>query len=191
MKKQSGVKTKSLYKRGLKNGRGKLKCVLIILLAVLPLVVFGYLHTIYTFAVTGALVFSLIASLVTCVYVLSTNKNGQSKAVWIIFLLVCFTFGYIIFWLSDERIFFKKNKKRYKAVYLQSQESLTQNKREFSSVAVKHNADFLFSTGKFVAYNSTACKYFPSGETFFNDLIEKIESAEKFIFLEFFIICLA
>ena len=110
MKKQSGVKTKSLYKRGLKNGRGKLKCVLIILLAVLPLVVFGYLHTIYTFAVTGALVFSLIASLVTCVYVLSTNKNGQSKAVWIIFLLVCFTFGYIIFWLSDERIFFKKNK---------------------------------------------------------------------------------
>lgn len=188
MNKSKTDKNKSLYGRAVRGGRGKLKGLLIILLAILPWIAFAYLHTIYAFAVTGALIFSFAVSLLTCIYVLSTNKNSQSKAVWIIFLLVCFTFGYVVFWLSDERIFFKKNKKRYTAVYRQSEEFLLENKIEFSSVAVKQNAEFLYSTGKFVAYNSTDCKYFPSGESFFDDVIERIKQAKKFIFLEFFIL---
>jgi cardiolipin synthase len=38
------------------------------------------------------------------------------------------------------------------------------------------------------AYKNTSAKYYPAGELMFNDMLDEISKAEKFIFLEFFII---
>lgn len=38
------------------------------------------------------------------------------------------------------------------------------------------------------AYNNTECKYYPMGELMFDDILDAIRKAEKFIFIEFFIV---
>ena len=53
-------------------------------------------------------VISYILSLIMCVHCLSSDRNGLSKAVWIIILLVGYSFGFVLYILSDKRIFFQE-----------------------------------------------------------------------------------
>ena len=47
---------------------------------------------------------------------------------------------------------------------------------------------YLNRNGCFPVYDRTEATYFPLGENMFDALLEELEKAEKFIFLEFFII---
>ena len=165
---------------------GKIKLFTIFLLIALQIGVIVMFNTHYALAAQSAAIVSIILSLLTCLYVLSSNKNGLSKAVWIIFILCCFTFGYIIFWLSDERIFFR-GKKRYRATY--DKEDLFSNANILDhSQSVKEMSSFLYSTGKFNTYDNCKGQYFSCGEELFLDIESELRKAKKFIFIEFFII---
>ncbi len=165
---------------------GKIKLFTIFLLIALQIVVIIAFNTHYALAAQSTAIVSIVLSLLTCLFVLSSNKNGLSKAVWIIFILCCFTFGYIIFWLSDERIFFS-GKKRYKATYDKNDLFANANILEHSQ-SVKEMSSFLYSTGKFTTYDSCKGQYFSCGKDLFFDIENKIKQAKKFIFIEFFII---
>ena len=132
---------------------------------------------------------SLAASLITCIYVLSTNKNGLSKAVWIIFLLLGFTFGYFIYWISDQRIFFHFSKKRYDLIFNRARQYQNNISAYVNrSQSVKQNCQYLFKAGGFNAYTNNKIKYFSSGSLIFDDILQEIKNAKKFIFIEFFIV---
>ena len=79
-----------------------LKTVLVALILLAQFVGIIYLSLYFVAIATWTFALSLAFSLITCVAVLSSNKNSMSKAVWIIFILVCFTFGYILYIMSDE-----------------------------------------------------------------------------------------
>ena len=49
-------------------------------------------------------------------------------------------------------------------------------------------ASRLLSRRGFLLYRDTAAVYFPTGADFFNDAIARMEKAERFIFLEYFIL---
>ena len=167
---------------------GVLKVVLTLFLILCQIALIIYLNTSYAFAVSWFMIVCFAISGFTCIHVLSSNKNGLSKAVWIIFLLVCVTFGYLFYWISDERILFSGTKKRYRAVYERFNDEQAQKSIETFSEAVKQNSEYLYSTGKFKTYAQTDAKYFSSGTLLFDDVIERIKQARKFVFMEFFII---
>jgi len=52
----------------------------------------------------------------------------------------------------------------------------------------KTQASYLQNYAGFPVYSHTRQEYFPSGETFFRRLLEELEKAERYIFLEFFIL---
>ena len=181
-RKVSHIKTES-------KGASKLKVMVITLLIAMQLAVIVFFNTRYALIAQGFSTFSAVISFLTCLYVLSTNKNGLSKAVWIIFLLTCFTFGYIIFWVSGERIFLKSAKKRYKAVYQQKEEYLLNSIEEKNCCQTsKKISNFTYSSGKFLTCTGCRQEYFNDGESFFNQIKKCIESAKHFIFIEFYII---
>jgi len=70
---------------------------------------------------------------------------------------------------------------------------LLKQKEEVIEIVKKENyqvyqhARWLNNVGHFPIYQAGAMKYFPLGEYFYEDLLEKIKNAKKFIFLEFFI----
>ena len=51
-----------------------------------------------------------------------------------------------------------------------------------------HLARYVNHFGGFSVYKDTSAKYFPSGEAKFEELLIQLRKAEKFIFMEYFIV---
>ncbi|MBQ8749293.1 MAG: cardiolipin synthase [Clostridia bacterium] len=171
------------------NGLGVLKTVIVVLLIAIQagILVLAYLYFMSVFQ--WYLAFAIIMTLITCVYVLSSDFHGQAKATWILFLLTCFSFGYVIYFMSDKHILFAKSRKKFEKILketenLQKQIDLsTLNEKE-----VKINCDYLFNAGKFVAHKNTKTTYYPTGTQLFDSILDELRKAQDFIFIEFFIV---
>lgn len=171
-----------------RNGLGPLKTLSIILLVAcqLSLFILSYLY-IATY-IEFYLIFALIATFAACLHVICSKRNSLSKPVWILFLLTTFAFGYIFYFISDERIFWHKRKKRYDKILLKANNYKNENiNLTLTSQNVLEVKNYLSSSG-FPSYNSTNSTYFNDGAPFIDALIKKLKSAQKFIFIEFFII---
>ena len=68
----------------------------------------------------------------------------------------------------------------------QDEKSIQPLREDGSGVAAL--ARYLNRTGSYPVYTSTEVRYFPSGEEKFQALLEELKKAERFIFLEYFII---
>ena len=188
-KKRSGesrivrVKTES-------SGLGALKTAIIMVIIFSQLALFIYLYIELAIAFRWYVIASFSLSLLTCLYVLSSDKNSLSKAVWIIFLLVFFVFGYAIYVISDERFFFKKARKRYDAIFLKAEKYIPENQFEKlkSKLSVINDSRYFFGAAKFIPYQNSSLCYFSSGANFFDDVLAHLKSAKNFVFMEFFII---
>ena len=104
-----------------RKGMGKLKAMLILFVALLQLCILATLHTLVAVAFQSYLIISVVLDIITCFYILGSSKNGRSKAVWIMLVLVLFPVGFLIYFLSDENIFFRGSRKRYAAILSSSQ----------------------------------------------------------------------
>lgn len=170
-------------------GLGILKTLAVGILIILQLVLMLLLFLgVYGFFQWYQLV-ALVLSLICCMHVLSTNKTGQTKTVWVLFLTLFFYFGYIFYILSSEDIFFARAKKRYKRIFDRTNKYTPQ----YSGVngvpqAVLSGCNYLWNAGGFATFTNSRLEYFPSGAKLFDDVLKKLESAEKFVFIEFFII---
>ena len=171
------------------NKAGIFKKLTVAFLVLVQLSVLVLIHIYFAVVSNWVLLLNLTLSFITSVYVLSSNKNGLSKAVWIMFLLMFFAFSNLIFWLSEDRVFFGKVKKRYKAVFDQAQ-SFNNNTENYdnSSITVQNDCRYLNSVGRFSTYDDSKINYFSSGTLLFDDVLESIKKAKKFVFIEFFIV---
>ena len=170
-------------------GLGALKTLMVATLILLQVLLLIYVYVSFAMAFKWYLTASFVASLITCIYVLSSKKNGLSKAVWIIFLLLGFMFAHVIYLLSDDRFFFYRARKRYHKIFKKSEKYFINNDIDQSvSKAVENDCNFFKNCGKFSVCKNTLLNYFPSGAQLFDDVIERLKSAEKFIFIEYYII---
>lgn len=171
-----------------RNSLGTIKTMIVLLLLLIQLATFilTFLYFVIFFRVFS--VISYILSLITCLYVLSSNKNSQSKPIWILFLLICSSFGWLVYLISDEKIFWHKHKKRYNKILENSNKYVNQLDLNLVNKTNLAECNYLMTAGNFSAYNGTKSLYFPSGTKFFDGIIEDIKKAQKFIFIEFFII---
>lgn len=170
------------------SGLGALKTLITAAIIGVQLALIIYLNVTFGLLFNWYLAVSFVLSLITCIYVLSSKKNSLSKAVWIIFLLLGFSFAHVIYLLSDERIFFAKSKKRFAKIYSDADKFTQKSDTCVENPCVKNDCEYLYSAGKFPAYTDTSAKYFSSGASLFDDVLERLKKAEKFIFIEFFII---
>jgi len=129
---------------------------------------------------------NLIIATITAVSVLSSNKHGQSKAVWVLFILVCFPIGFIIYFLSNEKIMYGGAKKRYKKIFERSSQYQGEYVRPNGKNVFTSTCRYLNNAGGFVPYKDTKMQYFPSAAGMFDDAIESMKEAENFIFIEYF-----
>lgn len=175
------VKTESKF--------GTLKTIIVVSLIVLQfvfLLFFGlYLYNIFKWLIA----ISFVITFIFCVSTLSSKRTGQTKATWIFFMLICVTFGWIIFLLSSNKFMFSRSKKRYQKIYNKSnliQQSDTN--LENLPISVQNDCTYFKNYGKFPIYTDSQTKYYPNGTALFDDILEDLEKAEKFIFMEYYII---
>ena len=134
-----------------------------------------------------------ILSIVVCVHILNKHAKAAYKITWIFLNMLFPIFGgilYIFFNLQSNprkfRRLIKKNiQDSHSAFYLSGNRlpDLLKAYPEFGPQAY-----YLQDYAGFPVYANTQSRYFDSGEAFFRRALEELEKAQKYIFMEFFIL---
>ncbi len=133
--------------------------------------------------------------IVACTVLHAANRDmvPETKIPWILSISVLNLLGVFIYALFSSHRPTRRERKQYKLLYEQSK---PYTERKFSKETLRaelgHWADvsesLYVSEPAAVVRGGTKTEYFSSGEAFFPRVIEDLERAEKFIFLEYFII---
>ncbi|GHU70384.1 cardiolipin synthase [Spirochaetia bacterium] len=134
-----------------------------------------------------------IVSIVVCINILNKKEKSAYKLTWIFLILLIPIFGgalYIIFYSQSNP---RKLKRLIKKSNGQSRPYFSRPGDRLGAL-VEANGDFLPQAhylqeyAGFPVYAHTQTEYLASGEAFFKKILQEMEKAEHYIFLEFFIL---
>lgn len=166
--------------------------VLVVLL-VLQIVALIRIATYLGHYATYAYAFFVILSIVTVVYIINTNINPAFKMSWILFILLVPIVGVVFYIFMNTQLSTKYLGKRFETLgdatkFYMKQEREVLDDLRLSKPANAKLAYYLDSQVSFPTHRNTKVTYFPSGESKFEAMKEQLRKAEKYIFLEYFIV---
>lgn len=135
----------------------------------------------------------ILLSVIVVLYILKSDINPVYKIPWIVILLVFPIFGGVIYLVYGRIHFSKKDIKMFvdinnlckDAVYLtDTYNDELKNENPY----ISPQAEYLKNYADAPVYKNTEVKYFPLGEDMFEVMLEELKKAEKYIFMEYFII---
>lgn len=137
--------------------------------------------------------FQTVFSVGMILYLFQNEMDSSVKLTWLILIMLFPVPATLLLWLSNEDVGHRITKRRI-AHLIEETGSFIQQDQEVlkREELVKSGTDdlcrYLNRTGCFPIYENTEVQYFPLGEDKFRALLEELEKAEKFIFMEYFII---
>ena len=134
-----------------------------------------------------------LASVVAVAIVVNRRGNPSFKIAWVIFIMLAPFCGGLMFLLWGGGKTTSKMKKRWNAISskigkLLIQEERVTEKLKYEDLTHSTQSAYLYSESGFPAYDGTHTTYYPSGEEFFNSVVDELERAERYVFIEFFIL---
>lgn len=150
---------------------------------------FGYLKD-YSAILTGVLYF---ISFATLLYIINTNQNADYKIAWLLPVAIFPIFGALLYLFFKLQPTTTRINKKLEHNIARSKQYMKQDKQVLNSYSTEchHGYGFAQYMNNFAGYpihSGTKVKYYPLGDDFFPDFLEQLEKAEKYIFLEYFII---
>ncbi|MBQ9238605.1 MAG: cardiolipin synthase [Treponema sp.] len=133
-----------------------------------------------------------ILSFIFIIYLVNKSGKNEYKIAWLVPSLIFPLFGiglYLWFHADVRRKHIQRSLKKLRTVIephlIAAQPPETAVVSEFDTTGITH---YLARNAGFVPYAASAVQYYPSGEASLSDIMQAINSAEHFIFIEFFII---
>jgi len=123
--------------------------------------------------------------------IIASDDNPDYKIPWMLFVLILPVVGLMLYLIFASRKLKKKYIRRLKHIKdnaYQKDDSLLFKKLEEEDAVACNQAKMLCNIAETHLFANTKQKYFPSGELYFENLLIDLKSAEKFIYLEYFII---
>lgn len=134
-----------------------------------------------------------VISIIVCISIISSESKQAYKVVWVFLILLLPVFGglfYLLFkWDTSNKIISRHLKKIHDG--MPSSFDATPDRlpeMEINCPEYSTGAKYLQNTEHFPVYTKTKTTFFPLGEYWYEDMIEELKRAEKYIFLEYFII---
>lgn len=136
---------------------------------------------------------SVVLSVGAVIYIINEEGSPEFKITWLLFVLIVPVVGVGFYLFTKMEIGTKYIGSRLHELNLLTEPYMQQNEeivREMrSSRAANTNlSNFLYNQLGFPTYGNTWAKYYPLGDDMFPEMVEELEKAKKFIFLEFFIV---
>lgn len=123
------------------------------------------------------------------------NKEGwpETKLTWAIITLMLPVVGGLFYLFVEMQPGYRLLEKRLKGIYAQTEEYVKQDAAAMEALeqadqGTARLADYVRKNGNFSVYQNTRVKYFPLGEDKFEEMLRQLKQAEKFIFMEYFIL---
>ncbi len=147
----------------------------------------------YTVESVSAYVVSVILGIITVITIINRRGNPDHKISWIVFILVFPIFGITVFLLLGGGRIFPHIKKRMAVCETRYKHYLKDNDKILESLKYydmlhSRQAEYLIRESGYPIYNNTSTEYFSPVESLMPRFLEELEKAEKYIFLEFFIL---
>lgn len=164
---------------------------LIILLQLIVLFVLVYSLSAYSIYIQGVMtIMSLIFALAL---VNNDDSNPMFKISWLIPILTFPVAGWIFYFVFERRKVSHNTEIKYLEILESSKDTIEQDPDVLHEIEEEHRSAakifrYIQNTSNSCVYNNTRTEFFPSGELFFKSYIEELKKAEKFIFIEYFII---
>lgn len=169
------------------------RIIITILLIILEFILVFSLSSAFIKSYTWAYPFFILLSICTTIYIVNKRDNQNFRLAWIIFILAVPFAGWLLYLVFGGSRVLPYLKKRHKRIenetlkYLESQGEVLKEFKETDDLGFKQST-FLKNESGFPAYSGTETTFFPSGEEVFEAILKELEKAEKYIFIEFFIL---
>ena len=134
-----------------------------------------------------------LVSAVLAIRILNEKQNASFKMAWLVPVLLFPVFGCLFYIFVQLQMETKILAKRIADIRIRTRSYLKQNEA-IAAKLMKENrrnanlSRYLSERAGYPVYDRTNFKYYPLGDDFFPDLLEELKAAERFIFLEYFII---
>ncbi len=137
--------------------------------------------------------FLTILSIITVMYLVYDRTNASYKIAWIILILAFPVAGISIYLAFGGRRLTLTTKKRMQMAQDLVRDNLWQEKITMETLQTVSdpaavNARYLYQVSGFPVYDNTETEYFALGDDLYPVMLEELRKAEKYIFLEYFII---
>ena len=134
-----------------------------------------------------------IISFIVLVYIINKEESPEYKITWIILICILPILGLLLYAYVKTNIGYRKLKREICFIEESSKnilgiENLTNEDLSSVSSDVRGLFYYLQNTCGFPVYKNCNITYFPVGENKFVSMMEEIEKAKEFIFMEYFII---
>lgn len=133
----------------------------------------------------------LITTVACIITIIASDDNPDYKIPWIVFVIILPIAGFMLYFLFYSRKLqprFIKRIKEVRAYKYQKDDTELFEKFASEDKAASSQAKMLTEVSYSHLFVNTETKYFPSGEAMRDSMLADIAAAEKFIFLEYFII---
>lgn len=149
----------------------------------------------YLFTYIGAVAYialTIITMVVLVAIFEQDDVNPAYKLTWIVVIVILPLAGVAFYLMWGHRHVPRRQQQRFDEIEQCAKGVMRQHKDVFS--ALKHSDKRMYLTARYLLrhadaplYTDTQVEYYPIGEDFFPPFIEALQSAKKFIFLEYFI----
>ena len=166
---------------------------LIAILFALQIFVFAALFAWFRQIIPYYTVFQLLFSVVVVVYLFNNGMDSSAKLTWM-FVLSLFPIPGAVFLVFTQSNFGHRTlRDRVEGLIAETKDALPQDEAVLETLAADSSGTddlhrYINRSGCFPIYTGTEVRYFPLGEYKYAAMLDELKKAEKFIFLEYFII---
>ncbi len=137
--------------------------------------------------------FLQILSIITVIFIVNKTANPSYKITWLIFILLLPPVGALFYLFYGTSLPVSLKKKAYRKIENDAHTALkpdvvrSRNYNILSNEACRQSK-FLTNTSGYPLYAESAADYISPGENILSRLLDELKKAEKYIFIEFFIL---
>ena len=134
-----------------------------------------------------------IAAIFVVLLIVNKRSNLSYKIAWTVVILAIPIVGLLLYFIFGRSELTRPTRKRMEAVNCEIEKSLPEHQDLLEELmeqdlSVYRQSKYVREWAGYPVYKNTETQYYPSGEKMFPDLLQALEEAEHFIFMEYFIV---
>ena len=163
------------------------------LLILLQVAIFIGLYQFLENSVPFFAVFEVLFTFAMIFYIFNSEMDSSAKLTWLLIVAVAPIPGAIFLAYTKINVGHREVTRRIEKLIDESKDLITQDPDTLKALKNDKSGTaaldcYINRTNRFPVYRNTSVKFFSLGEYKFEAMIEELEKAEKFIFMEYFII---
>ena len=134
-----------------------------------------------------------VIAFIMIIVVINSKMLVEGKLIWVILFLMFPLFTLVIYRMFVWKKAPKRHRKYYEQVKAQVENINKKGAVENAQLKEKLGGyygqfEYVYKTSNLRTYENSRVKFLNTGENFFNEILSELEKAEKYIFMEYFII---